>query len=77
MTGFIDHLYTKLGTTSNYSDIANLNTLQTTTASAKPFPACCVNSRSMTMAFNSGDYLASLVQVPFVTAARTGLPANS
>jgi hypothetical protein len=30
--GFIDHLYTQLGTTSNYSAIANLHTSQITTA---------------------------------------------
>jgi hypothetical protein len=28
---FIDHLYTQLGTTSNYSAIANIRTLQITT----------------------------------------------
>jgi hypothetical protein len=37
MNGFIDHLYTSLGTTSNYNAIYNLNTLQITTAPAKPF----------------------------------------
>jgi hypothetical protein len=35
--GFIDHFYTPLGTTSNYSAIANLHTLQITTAPAKAF----------------------------------------
>jgi hypothetical protein len=34
---WIDHLYTPLGTTSNYSAIAILYTLQITTAPAKPF----------------------------------------
>jgi hypothetical protein len=33
--GFIDHLYTPLGTTSNYSATANLHTLQITAARAK------------------------------------------
>jgi hypothetical protein len=37
VNGFIDHLYTRLGTTSNYIAIANLNTLQMTTVHAKPF----------------------------------------
>jgi hypothetical protein len=37
VTGFIDHLHTPLGTTSNYSAIGNLNTFQITTALAKPF----------------------------------------
>jgi hypothetical protein len=31
---FIDHLYTQLGTTSNYNAIPNLTTLQITTAPA-------------------------------------------
>jgi hypothetical protein len=37
VNGFTDHLYTPLGTTSNYSAIANLHTLQITTAPPKPF----------------------------------------
>jgi hypothetical protein len=36
--GFIDHLYTKLGTASKYSAIVNLHNLQITTAHAKSFP---------------------------------------
>jgi hypothetical protein len=35
--GFIDHFYTQLGAASNYSVMANLNTLQITTTPAKPF----------------------------------------
>jgi hypothetical protein len=31
MNGFIDHLYTRLGTTNNYSAVADLHTLQITT----------------------------------------------
>jgi hypothetical protein len=34
MIGFIDHLYTPLGITSNYSAIANLHTLQFTVTPA-------------------------------------------
>jgi hypothetical protein len=34
---FVDHPYTRLGATSNYSAIADLHTLQITTASAKSF----------------------------------------
>jgi hypothetical protein len=37
VNGFINHLYTPLGTKSNYSAIANLHTLQITTAPVKPF----------------------------------------
>jgi hypothetical protein len=37
VNGFIDNLYTPLGTTSNYSNIAHLHTFQITTAPAEPF----------------------------------------
>jgi hypothetical protein len=53
--GFIDHLCTHFGTTSNYSAIANLHTSQITIAHAKSFPACCVfSSRSLVTASSSG-----------------------
>jgi hypothetical protein len=52
-------LLTLLGTTGNYSATADLNTLHFTTAPAKPFPACCVNRRSLATASNSGDSSAS------------------
>jgi hypothetical protein len=49
--GFIDHFNTQLGTTSNYSAIANLHTLQITRTDAKSLPACCVfTSRSLVTA---------------------------
>jgi hypothetical protein len=38
--GFIDHLNTRLISTSNYCATTNLHNLQITTAPAKPFPAC-------------------------------------
>jgi hypothetical protein len=60
---FIDHLYTQLGTSSNYSAIANLYTLKITTAHAKSFPACCVfTSRSLVTVSNSGDSSASALK---------------
>jgi hypothetical protein len=37
VNGFIDHLCTPVGTTSNFSAIASLHTLQITAAPAKPF----------------------------------------
>jgi hypothetical protein len=37
VNGFIDHLYTPFETTSNYSAIANIHTLQITTAHAQHF----------------------------------------
>jgi hypothetical protein len=39
---FIDHLYTQLVTARNYSAIANLHTLQITTAHPKSFAASSV-----------------------------------
>jgi hypothetical protein len=60
---FIGHLYTQLGTASNYNAVANLHTLQITTAHAKPFPTCCVfTSRSLVTASNNGDSSASALK---------------
>jgi hypothetical protein len=39
VNGFIDHLFTPLGTTRKYNAIRNLNTLQIITAPAKSFPS--------------------------------------
>jgi hypothetical protein len=44
VNGFIDHLYTPLGTTSNYSVIVNLHTLQITTTPAKLFQSAVSSS---------------------------------
>jgi hypothetical protein len=64
VNGFIDHLYTSLGTTSNYSAIANLHTLQITAPNTESSPACSVStSRSLVTACNSGDSSASRTQV--------------
>jgi hypothetical protein len=63
VNGFIDRLYTQLGTTSNYSAAADLHTLQVTTASAKSFPACyAFISRSLITASNNGDSSASALK---------------
>jgi hypothetical protein len=43
VNGFIDHLDTRINTTSNYSATIILHNLQITTAPAKPFPACCLH----------------------------------
>jgi hypothetical protein len=57
-------LHTPLGTTSNYSAIANFHALQITTAPSKPFPACCVlTSLSLATASNSEGSSASRAQV--------------
>jgi hypothetical protein len=56
--------YTRLGTTSNYSTIAELHNSQITTAPAKPFPACyAFTSRSLATASNSGDSSASRAHI--------------
>jgi hypothetical protein len=60
MNGFIDHLYTPLGTTSNYSAIVNLQSLQTITAL---FPAfCAFTGLSLATASNSEDFSAARAQ---------------
>jgi hypothetical protein len=64
VNGFIDHLYPPLGTTSNYSAITNLHTLQFTTGHTKSFPVYCVsNSRTLATASNIGHSLASCTHV--------------
>jgi hypothetical protein len=71
--GFIDHLYTPLGTTSNYSATANLRNSQITTAPTKPFPACCVfTSCSLAVAFRV-EILQLHVLGSVVTAIRAEL----
>jgi hypothetical protein len=70
--GFIDHLYTRLGTTSNYGAIANLHN-SLITAPAKPSPACCVfTSCSLVTASNSGDFFSFRAQV----LSECRLPSN-
>jgi hypothetical protein len=67
MNGFIDHLYTPLGTTSDYRAIANFHILKITITPAAPFPVCCVfNSRSIATASNNGDSSASRAHVVIV-----------
>jgi hypothetical protein len=59
-TRFIDHFNTWLVTTFNCSAIANLHTLQTTTANAKPSQSVTVSTRhSLVTTSNSGDSSAS------------------
>jgi hypothetical protein len=55
--GVIDHLYTQLVTTSNYSAIANFHTLQITSVHAKYFSVCNVFASScLVMVSNSGCF---------------------
>jgi hypothetical protein len=56
VNGFIDHLYTSLGTTSNYSATVNLHNSQITAALAKPFSSLlCLNEPFLGNGFNTGD----------------------
>jgi hypothetical protein len=63
VNGFIEHLHTPLGTTSNYIAIANFHNSQITTTPAKPFPAYVFTSSSLATASNIEDSSASRVQV--------------
>jgi hypothetical protein len=63
VTGFIDHLYTRLGSTSTYSTTAKLHNSQITTAPAKNFRPCCVFICFLATASNSGDSSASRAQI--------------
>jgi hypothetical protein len=57
---FIDHFYTPLGSTSNYSATADLKNSQTTITPAKHFPARCVfTSSSLATASNNVDFSSS------------------
>jgi hypothetical protein len=60
VNGFIAHLYTRLGTTSNYSAIADLHTLQITRAHTKPSQSA-VTSHFLVTDLNNGDSSASVV----------------
>jgi hypothetical protein len=54
MNGFINHLYTPLGTTSTYSAITDLHNLQITIAPATPLSGLlCIHQPFPAMASNS------------------------
>jgi hypothetical protein len=59
--GFIDHLYTGLGTTGNYTATANLHNLPITAAPAKLFQSAVLQPFPDN-GFNSGDSSASFAQ---------------
>jgi hypothetical protein len=60
MNGFTDHLYTRLVSASNYNATTNLCDSKIATAPVSLFPACCVTSRLLATASNSGDSSASI-----------------
>jgi hypothetical protein len=77
---FINHLYTLLGTTSPYNAIADLHTLQITTAHNKPQSLIVFPSRCLVTALKNGDssvtVLTSLLSDEYPTTeliAPTGL----
>jgi hypothetical protein len=79
MTGFIDHMYTPLETTSNYSATAYLHNSQITTGPAKLFVAYYIFTiRSLATASNSRDSSSSGAQIfPSPTLVQNFLPAIS
>jgi hypothetical protein len=62
MNAFIDHLFTPLGITRNYSATADLHTIQITASDTKSSSACSVNNRSLATGSNTGDSSASRPQ---------------
>jgi hypothetical protein len=83
MNWFIDHLCTRLVSTSNYRATANLHDSQITTAPPKHFPASCVfTSRSLTTASSaSRPHIVTLRRISrdsnlFFTASCSKLPIN-
>jgi hypothetical protein len=60
--GFIDHLYTRLGSTSKYSVTAYLHNSHITTAHGNSLPACCVFNRSLVTTSNNWDSSASALK---------------
>jgi hypothetical protein len=60
VNGFIDHLYTRLVSASNYNTIADLHILQISRAYAKSFPSV-FTSRFLITDHNNGDLSASVV----------------
>jgi hypothetical protein len=66
VNGFIDHLYTRLGTSSNCNLIADLHTLQSTRAHYKS-SHYALTSRFLVMVLSNKDYSASVL---------TSLPAG-
>jgi hypothetical protein len=60
VNGFIDHLYTRLGTTSTHNAIADLHILQITRAHTKSSQST-FTSRFLVVDLNNGDSSASVV----------------
>jgi hypothetical protein len=65
VNGFIEPIYTQLGTTSNYSAIANLHSLKIIASNTKSSPACSeFTSRFLVTASNS-EYSSASALTPF------------
>jgi hypothetical protein len=61
VTGIIEHLYTQLVTTSNYSAIANLHNLRITRTHSKSSQSAC-KSRSLVTNFNNRNSSVSMLK---------------
>jgi hypothetical protein len=61
VNGFVDHLYTRLGTTSIYSAIAGLHTLHITRTHDKSSQST-FTSRFLVTDLNNGDSSASVIK---------------
>jgi hypothetical protein len=69
VTQFINHFITRLGTTSNYSAIASLHTLQITAENTKSSSACNIfTSRLLVTASNS-----EILQLPHSDHSRLAI----
>jgi hypothetical protein len=73
VNGFIGHLHISVGTSSKYSAIVDLYTLQITIAHTESSPACNVfNSRFLVTDVNNGDSSSSRAQVLPVLGSNLG-----
>jgi hypothetical protein len=61
VTGFIEHLYTRLRSICNYSAMADLRTLQIIRAHANPQSFIVFPSHCLVISFNNGDSSASVL----------------
>jgi hypothetical protein len=74
---FIDHLYTRQGSTRSYSPTANLHNSQINTVPDKSSAAYVFTSRSLVTASNSGDFSASARDSFLQTAVQNWLGSES
>jgi hypothetical protein len=71
VTQFIDHSYTQLITTSNYSAFANLHTLQIIRAHAKSFQSASISRFPVTDLNNRNSSASVLMSLPTASYSTT------